>query len=67
MKNPWMSLWLSAAHSATSTWSSGARGLWTAQIGRHQRAFFDDMTRHASDLWTGGARVPAPARVRARR
>ncbi len=34
MKNPWMSLWLSAANRAAGT----ARGLWMAEAQRQQRA-----------------------------
>ena len=67
MKNPWMSLWLSTAHSATSAWSGAARNIWKAQMGRQQRAMFDEMTRQTSEFWTGGASAPVPARVRARR
>lgn len=35
MKNPWMSLWLSAANSAAGS----ARGFWTAEMRRQQTAF----------------------------
>lgn len=35
MKNPWMSLWLSAANRAAGT----ARGYWMAEAQRQQRAF----------------------------
>jgi hypothetical protein len=34
MKNPWMSLWLSAAN----TWAGAARGFWTAEMHRQQGA-----------------------------
>ena len=65
--NPWMSFWLSTAQSAVAAWSGAARGAWTPQIGRGQRALLDDMTRRSSEFWTGGARQPVPVRVRARR
>ena len=35
MKNPWMSLWLSAANRSAAT----ARGLWLAEAERQRRAF----------------------------
>ena len=35
MKNPWMSLWLSAANRAAST----ARGHWLAEAQRQQKAW----------------------------
>ncbi|HRO09909.1 hypothetical protein [Amaricoccus sp.] len=41
MKNPWMSLWLSAANRTAGT----ARGLWTAEARRQQQAFAKEMTR----------------------
>jgi hypothetical protein len=34
MKNPWLSMWLSAANS----WAGTARGLWTAEMTRQQNA-----------------------------
>ena len=34
MRNPWMSLWLSAANS----WAGAMRGLWTAELHRQQTA-----------------------------
>ena len=65
MKNPWMSLWLSAAHSATSAWSGAARSLWTAHSTRQQRALLDEMTRQTSEFWLDGL-CHAPARTRRR-
>ncbi|EIM30846.1 hypothetical protein [Microvirga lotononidis] len=41
MKNPWMSLWLSAAN----TWAGAARGFWTAEMHRQQKAILNDMTK----------------------
>lgn len=39
MKNPWMSLWLSAANQS----ASAARGLWAAEAARQQKAFVKTM------------------------
>ena len=47
MKNPWMSLWLSAANASMSS----ARGLAAAQARRAQTAMFDEMTRQATAFW----------------
>jgi hypothetical protein len=41
VKNPWMSLWLSAAN----TWASAARGFWTAEMQRQQKTMLKEMTR----------------------
>ncbi len=41
MKNPWMSLWLSAANRAAGP----ARGFWSAEIARQQQAFAKAMTK----------------------
>ena len=43
-KNPWLSLWLSAAN----TWTGAARGFWTAEMHRQQKAMFNEMTRPKS-------------------
>lgn len=40
-KNPWMSLWLSAAN----TWAGAARGFWTAEMHRQQKALLNEMTK----------------------
>jgi hypothetical protein len=40
-KNPWLSLWLSAAN----TWAGAARGFWTAEVHRQQKAMVNEMTR----------------------
>jgi hypothetical protein len=32
-KNPWLSLWMSAAN----TWAGAARGVWTAEMHRQKR------------------------------
>ena len=46
MKNPWMSLWLSAANA------------WAGEFRRRQAAMVQEMAR----LWSGTARVPVPVR-----
>lgn len=40
MKNPWMSLWLSAANKAAGT----SRSLWAAEAARQQQAYMKAMT-----------------------
>jgi hypothetical protein len=45
VKNPWMSLWLSAANSAANTYASAARGMWAAEISRQQAAFAKEMAK----------------------
>ena len=57
MKNPWMSLWLSAANRTAST----ARGYWMAEAGRQQRALLA-ATEKALRSGTAPARKPAPVR-----
>ena len=41
VKNPWLSLWLSAAN----TWAGAARGFLTAEMRRQQKAMLNEMTR----------------------
>jgi hypothetical protein len=43
-KNPWMSLWLSAAN----TWAGAARGFWTAEMHRQQKAMLNEMSKPAA-------------------
>lgn len=57
-KNPVMSMWMSAANSA----SNSARGLWMAEMHRQQIAMMDEMTKQMIRFWTG-AWMPAPARA----
>jgi hypothetical protein len=59
MKNPWMSLWLSAANKAAGT----GRAFWAAEARRQQQAF----AREAMKAWGLGAGEPTrkpPARRR---
>jgi len=41
MKNPWLSMWLSAANSA----AGAARGFWTAEARRQQNALLNKAER----------------------
>jgi hypothetical protein len=64
MKNPWMSVWLSAANRNANTYASAARGLWAAEAQRQQQA----MTKawmEAMGLGAAPARKP-PAKRRRR-
>jgi hypothetical protein len=44
MKNPWLSLWLSAANSA----AGAARGFWTAHFRRQHKAVTNESGRSVS-------------------
>ena len=46
-KNPWMSLWLSAANA----WSGAARGFWTAEMHRQQVAMGSEIARQMVRIW----------------
>lgn len=64
MRNPWMSLWLSAANS----WAGATRGFWTAEMRRQQTAMINEMTRQMVRFWTGAwAQPSSDARNRTRR
>lgn len=52
MKNPWMSLWLSAANKAAGT----ARGLWMAQASKQQKAFAKGAAKGLGTAPTGSRR-----------
>lgn len=60
MKNPWMSLWLSAANRTAGT----ARGHWIAEAQRQQRAFMKEMTKSWSAGAEGARQKPAKRRDR---
>ena len=47
MRNPWIGLWLSAAHS----WGSAMRGFWTAELHRQQTAVANEMVRQMMTVW----------------
>lgn len=58
MKNPWMSMWLSAANS----YASAARGVAAAETRRTQNAMIDEMTRQTMAFWfPPGLRQATPA------
>lgn len=64
MKNPWMSLWLSAANTMTSA----ARGQAAAEMRRTQDAMMRETTRQAMALWfPAAAAAPVKAKTRKRR
>jgi hypothetical protein len=54
MRNPWMSLWLSAANS----WAGAMRGLWTVELHRQQTAMAHEMIRQSIDFWTRTGMAP---------
>jgi hypothetical protein len=61
-KNPFMSLWLSAANSAAGS----ARNLWMAEMQRQQSAMMQAFTQQVIDFWSGALAVaPAKANVAA--
>ncbi len=43
-KNPWLSLWLSAAN----TWAGAARGFWTAEMQRQHKALSTKTARSSA-------------------
>ncbi len=59
MKNPWMSMWLSAANKA----AGASRGLWMAEAQRQQQAFLKEMTK----AWTLGGTHSKPSSAKKRR
>jgi hypothetical protein len=46
MPDPWMSLWLSAAHSR-----AGVRGFWTAELHRQRTTMANEMVRQTMSFW----------------
>ena len=59
-KNPWLSLWLSAAN----TWAGAARGFWSAEMQRQQKTMLNEMTNPKGRLATKGSPKKASAGVR---
>ena len=57
MRNPWMSLWLSAAN----RWAGAARGIWTAELHRQQTAMANEMVRQMTDFWVRAWMAPIVA------
>ncbi len=58
MKNPWMSLWMSAANRAAGT----ARGLWLAEAGRQRRALAKGVAKGLAPTPAQKKRGPARRR-----
>ena len=63
MRNPWMSLWLSAANAS----AGAARGFWTAEMRRQQTAMLNEMTRQMVRVWTGAWALPSSSDSKRRR
>jgi hypothetical protein len=63
MRNPWMSLWLSAANA----WAGAARGFWTAEMRQAQTAAINETARQAMRFWTAASVLPSSgAKARSR-
>jgi hypothetical protein len=62
-KNPFMSIWLSAANSVTGS----ARGQAAAAVKRQTKAVQADAAKQMVELWTGKAGAPAPPARRTRK
>jgi hypothetical protein len=65
MKNPWMSMWLSAANAS----AGAARGFWTAEMRRQQNAMLKELTgqtTRSSKSSTGSAKKRSPAKRRSK-
>ena len=60
MKNPWMSLWLSAANKAAGI----ARSAWYAEAERQRQAFVREMMKSWETALTPSAGKPQPRRSR---
>lgn len=62
-KNPWMSLWMSAAHRAAGTVRGLAagtvRGLAAAQAQRQLQAAMTEATQGSIKLWSAASAPPA--------
>ena len=63
MKNPWLSLWLSAANS----WAGAARGLWTAEMGRQRKAVASGGQKRTPSRSAGGSAAKRKPGTRAPR
>jgi hypothetical protein len=62
-KNPWMSLWLSAAN----TWAGAARGFWTAEMHCQQKAILHEMTKRTTRSATKTRSSKKPTATRRRK
>jgi hypothetical protein len=59
-KNPFMSMWLSAAN----TWAGAARGFWTAEMRRQQKAMWNEATKPAEQSASKSRSPKKPANSR---
>ena len=50
-KNPWISLWLSAAN----TWAGAAQSFWAAEMHRQQKAILNEVTKPKARHVTKGS------------
>lgn len=57
MKNPWLSLWLSAANA----WAGAARGFWLAEMQRQQSAMTRQLIEQSARFWPQAWSLPAQA------
>jgi hypothetical protein len=63
MRNPWLSLWLSAANS----WAGAIRSFWIAELHRQQAAMANEMIRQTIGFWTRtGIAPPAGQKLKRR-
>ena len=62
-KNPWLSMWLSAANSV----AGAARGYASAEIQRQMTVAQAEMTRQMVDFWSLKPAAPARSRKKKRR
>ncbi|WP_077000951.1 hypothetical protein [Variovorax sp. KK3] len=62
-KNPWLSMWMSAANSMVGA----SRGLATAEIRRQMKIAQADMERQIVDFWTMKPLWPSPRKRSSRR
>ena len=63
MKNPFLSMWLSGANTATNAWLGTVRGYWTAEQQRQQAAMINAMTKETVKFWAGfWGLMPPPRR-----
>lgn len=53
-KNPFLSMWLSAANG----WTGAGRGFWTAELQRQQALMIKEATAQMIRFWTGAWMLP---------
>ncbi|PTQ12027.1 hypothetical protein CLG96_05460 [Sphingomonas oleivorans] len=64
MRNPWMSLYLSAANRIAGRVAGTARGKIMAEAGRQRAAARKKAAKQLATLWTGGLGAPQPKKRR---